>query len=322
MKVAIFGLLCESCSCQNVTDILDSGERDLLQWVTEKLKGFNMIEIQNWDRSWSDGLAFAALIANWKPHLLDWKSVGIHEYPHEAHPLGHDCTRTFRAAFDAFAKAGVPTILDSEYMREADRRSIMRQVMLFYRHFGQDLPHPEGFIQWNLHVGGPGYVGHGGAQGQIRRPLDQSRLDDIPTDQKYDRPVDRSVDRPIDQSRTGDQSRIEDKTASSDQHPADKASSAHSKPRPKSIDIEVDANETVESIRRKIAEKEGIPPEKQRLVFGGKEIHDDSELRKNINQDLQDKELASKDPARDSNKDLNSNQQARGQDVASRGQQV
>lgn len=114
-------------------DIINEGSLNaregLLHWCQRKLATYESVKVENFSRSFSDGLAFCALIHKHRPDLIDFDSLD---------PAASESN--LRLAFTTAQKEmGIPMLLDpDDFIRSSltpDEKSVMTYLSLFWRHF-------------------------------------------------------------------------------------------------------------------------------------------------------------------------------------------
>lgn len=111
----------------------DSNIDKLLKWVAKRINQYPCVEITNFTTSWSDGLAFCALL-----HYL----LGNEAIPPEE-VSGTDRRKNFEMAFRVATENGVPELLSVDDMlssQDPDRRSIITYVHSIYKVLFADKP--------------------------------------------------------------------------------------------------------------------------------------------------------------------------------------
>ncbi|XP_067142933.1 dystrophin isoform X3 [Centruroides vittatus] len=104
-------------------------EKTLLAWCRDATKGYAGVDIRNFTTSWSDGLAFNAIIHHFRPHTFEYESL-----------LRKDANFRLEHAFSCAHKfLGIERLLDPEDVNTSrpDKKSVMMYVMCFF----QALPH-------------------------------------------------------------------------------------------------------------------------------------------------------------------------------------
>ncbi|KAM9329592.1 smoothelin [Gastrophryne carolinensis] len=98
----------------------------LLDWCKAKTRGYEHVNIQNFSSSWSDGMAFCALVHNFFPEAFDYNQLSP-----------QNRRQNFDLAFSAAEKhADCPQLLDAEDMvrlREPDWKCVYTYIQEFYR---------------------------------------------------------------------------------------------------------------------------------------------------------------------------------------------
>ncbi|CAL4088021.1 unnamed protein product, partial [Meganyctiphanes norvegica] len=104
-------------------------EKTLLAWCRQTTKGYHGVDIRNFTTSWSDGLAFNAILHSHRQQLFDYVTIA------RKHPYAR-LENAFRLANEHF---GIERLLDPEDVNSQvpDKKSIMMYVMCLF----QALPH-------------------------------------------------------------------------------------------------------------------------------------------------------------------------------------
>ncbi|XP_042193319.1 smoothelin [Callorhinchus milii] len=98
----------------------------LLDWCRAKTRGYENVKIQNFSSSWSDGMAFCALVHNFFPEAFDFSQLNPNNRRHN-----------FEVAFTMAEKhADCPQLLDVEdmvRMKEPDWKCVYTYIQEYYR---------------------------------------------------------------------------------------------------------------------------------------------------------------------------------------------
>ncbi|XP_009693807.1 PREDICTED: cytospin-B, partial [Cariama cristata] len=99
----------------------------LLKWCQKKTEGYPNIDITNFSSSWSDGLAFCALLHTYLPAHIPYQELN-----------SQDKKRNLLLAFQAAESVGIKPSLELSEMMYTDRpdwQSVMQYVAQIYKYF-------------------------------------------------------------------------------------------------------------------------------------------------------------------------------------------
>jgi hypothetical protein len=105
-----------------------SAKEGLLLWCQRKTAGYEGVEIRDFSSSWTDGLAFSALIDRHRPDLLDYDELDKSDHK-------GNTALAFKIAAE---QVGIPQLLDVEDICDTsspDERSVMTYVAYWFHAF-------------------------------------------------------------------------------------------------------------------------------------------------------------------------------------------
>ncbi|XP_044016172.1 dystrophin, isoforms A/C/F/G/H-like isoform X2 [Aphidius gifuensis] len=111
-----------------------NSEKTLLAWCRLNTQNYSGVDVKNFTSSWSDGLAFNALLHKWKPQLFDFNNIA------RKHPNAR-LEHAFRLAHEHL---NIERLLDPEDVNTSvpDKKSILMYVMCLFGslpHSGDDV---------------------------------------------------------------------------------------------------------------------------------------------------------------------------------------
>merc|ERR1711997_171246 len=115
--------------------MLQTGVAALHQWCRQVTSGYPGVDITDFTSAWRSGLAFCAIIARFRPDLIELDSLDVNS-------SFHNCKTAFSLAE---TELDIPALLEASDMvdmRLLDRRSIITYVSQFYHKFNKLAPTP------------------------------------------------------------------------------------------------------------------------------------------------------------------------------------
>ena len=107
-----------------------TGLAALQEWCRRVTAGYPGVNITDMTESWRSGLGFCAILARFRPDLLDFNCLKSEE-------VWNNCNLAFSLAEE---ELGVPALLEPKDMHIMDERSIITYLALLYHRLNQEKP--------------------------------------------------------------------------------------------------------------------------------------------------------------------------------------